>query len=38
MAIHYIDYYVDIRKIELDLVILMWEGGHNILIKEMSKL
>lgn len=31
MALHYTGYYVDIRKIELGLFILMSESGHSII-------
>lgn len=36
MAIHYNRYYVDIRKIEF--YFYLWNGGHYILIKVISKL
>lgn len=38
MAIYYIGCFVDLRKIELDPVYIMWKGGNNISIKEVSKL
>lgn len=38
MVIYYIGCFVDFRKIELDFVYIMWKGGYNIFIKEVSKL
>lgn len=38
MTVHYIGYHVDIRKIELDLFMFMWECSHNMSIREGSKI